>query len=202
MKNKDWTGNTKSVFSTLGANSHSEHDYEEHSFYATDPNSLRTFLDEYHTQRKLSDKVWECACGNGVLSEVLKEYGYDVISTDLINRGYGMGGVDFLLQTDKVNLDILTNPPYKQALEFVKHALEIQEEGCKTIMFLKLQFLEGQKRYDELFKEQPPKEIYVHVKRQMCYMNGDMTNKMSSAVCYCWFVWEKGFTGNPIIKWI
>lgn len=200
---KEWTSNTRGVFTTLGSNNHSEHEYADHSFYSTEPNALRIFLDSYLQQgNRLSPVVWECCCGNGALSEVLKEYGYDVISTDLIDRGYGTGGVDFFLQNETINHDILTNPPYKQGLEAVKHALEIQSKGNKTIMFLKLQFLEGQKRYEELFKDNPPKEIYVHVKRQLCYRNGDTTNKISSAVCYCWFVWEKGFTGNPIIKWI
>ena len=94
---KDWTGNTKSVFSTLGANSHSEKERETNDFYATDPNSLRLFLDTYLKENTLSPKVWECCCGMGHLSEVLKEYGYDVISTDLIDRGYGTGGGRFPL---------------------------------------------------------------------------------------------------------
>ena len=32
--------------------------------------------------------VWECACGGGHLSEVLKTRGYDVKSSDIIDRGY------------------------------------------------------------------------------------------------------------------
>lgn len=198
---KDWTGNTKSVFTTLGANSHSENDRANNDFYATDPNSLKLFLNKYHKECTLSNKVWECACGLGSLSKVLKDYGYEVVSTDLIERGYGVGGVDFLSQNNKVDMDIITNPPYQYAQEFVEHALDIQTEGNKTIMFLKIQFLEGQKRL-ELFKKHPPKAVYVHSKRQLCYPNGDMTKKISSAVCYCWFVWEKGFKGEPVIRWL
>ena len=26
--------------------------------------------------------------------------------------------------------------------------------------------------------------------------------KESSAVCYCWFVWEKGYKGKPTVDWI
>lgn len=66
-------------------------------------------------------------------------------------------------------------------------------------MLLKIQFLEGQKR-SKLFSKYPPKYVYVNTKRQTCYLNGDMSRKMSSATCYCWFVWEKGFKGDPIIK--
>lgn len=34
-----------------------------------------------------------------------------------------------------------------------------------------------------------------------CYKNGDMTGKSESAIAYAWYVWEKGFTGDPVIKW-
>lgn len=54
---------------------------------------------------------------------------------------------DFLLETlDNFEGDIITNPPYKYALEFVERALESVLPGRKVAMFLKLQFLEGQKR--------------------------------------------------------
>lgn len=81
-------------------------------------------------------------------------------STDLIDRGYGQGGVDFL-QTDEMwDGDIITNPPYKYAKEFVEHAMNVIPDGRKVFMFLKLQFLEGKAR-GELFKKYPPKCVYV-----------------------------------------
>ena len=198
---KDWVGNKKSTFVTLGASNHAEHEREEHDFYSTDPKSLEIFLKAFLERDKniLTNEIWECACGQGHLSEVLKHHGYNVISSDLIDRGYGASGIDFLKQNEKVNFDILTNPPYKYAQEFVEHALDIQQQGNKTIMLLKIQFLEGQKRA-KLFDKYPPKYVYVNSKRQICYLNGDMSKKMSSATCYCWFVWEKGYQGDPIIK--
>lgn len=68
-------------------------------------------------------------------------------------------------------------------------------------MFLKLQFLEGKQR-KELFKKYPPKVVYVSSSRLICAKNGDFSEYKSSAVAYAWFVWEKGFKGDPIIKWI
>lgn len=139
---------------------------------------------------------------NGHLSKILEKRGYKVLSTDLVKRGYGIDNVDFL-KTERENLtsDILTNPPYKYAKEFVEKALEIQANDYYTIMFLKIQFLEGQAR-KELFRKYPPKYIYVNSARQICYINGDMSKKMSSASCYCWYIWEKGFIGEPTIRWI
>lgn len=198
MKNKNWTGNKKSTFVTLGASNHSDHEREKNDFYSTDPHSLKIFLDEF----RLHDDVWEPACGMGHLSKVLKDRGYKVVSSDLIDRGYGDTGIDFLRTNSKdMNVDILTNPPYKYAQKFVEHSLDVVADGYYVVMFLKIQFLEGQKRA-ELFKKYPPKYVYVNSKRQICYINGDMSKKMSSATCYCWFVWEKGYKGETIIKWL
>lgn len=200
---KDWTGNKKTTFVILGANNHSEHDRETNDYYATDPKALDIFLKKLEQDRiTLHRDVWECACGEGHLSEELKKHGFNVWSTDLIDRGYGEGNVDFLKSiSNEWHGDILTNPPYKYAKEFVEKALEVSRYGCYTVMFLKIQFLEGQAR-QELFKKYPPKYVYVNSSRQICYLNGDMSKNMSSASCYCWFIWQKGFTGEPTIRWI
>ena len=202
---KDWTGNKTTTYAILGASNHSEKEREKNDFYATNPESLEIFLKALDRDNiKLHNDIWECACGKGHLSEVLLKKGYGVISTDLIDRGYGQTGekYDFL----KINIsdnktDILTNPPYKYAKEFVEHSLEILQDGYYSIMFLKIQFLEGKERR-KLFDKYPPKYIYVNSSRQLCLLNGDDTNKISSAVCYCWFIWEKGYKGDPIIRWI
>ena len=120
-QDKDWTGNSKSTFVTLGASNHVEHDRAENDFYSTDPNALRIFLNKIEKDGdiKLAEHIWECACGNGALSKVLIANNYKVCSTDLIDRGFGLSGVDFLEtqhlpdETECYDWDILTNPPYK-----------------------------------------------------------------------------------------
>ena len=104
-------------------------------------------------------------------------------------------------EVDEFCGDIITNPPYKVALDFVKHSLDIIPEGNKVAMFLKLQFLEGKAR-KEFYKENPPKKIYVASGRLNCAKNGKFEEFKSSAVAYAWFVWEKGYRGNPEIDWI
>lgn len=202
---KDWTGNNKTTFVTLGASNHSDKDREKDDFYATDPNALEIFLEKLKQDNiELHKKIWECACGQGHLSEVLKKQNYNVYSTDKVDRGYGDGQIDFLKEKcfdDDLKADILTNPPYKYAKEFVEKALRIQATGYYTIMFLKIQFLEGQAR-KELFKKYPPKYVYVNSTRQTCYINGDMSKKMSSATCYCWYIWKKGWKGETTVRWI
>lgn len=199
---KDWNGNGNSIFKTLGASNHTDKEREENDFYATSPIAIDKL---YNTDELTCKNIWECACGEGHLAKKLIEYGYNVKATDLINRGYGEGGVDFLACKDKFNGDILTNPPYKYAAEFTLKALDLVPEGNKVFMFLKLTFLEGKKRYDELFSKYPPKKIYVFSQRVLCAKNADFDGMKAgggSAVAYAWYVWKKGYTGDTIVKWI
>lgn len=92
--------------------------------------------------------------------------------------------------------------PYTEALEFVLHALKITQEGEKIAMLLRLQFLEGSKRYLKLFKTDPPKYVYLFVKRQKCFKNGISEPVGGSAVAYAWFVWLKGSKTEPILRWL
>ena len=196
---KDWTGNSKSTFSCLGASSHSQDEREENDFYATDPKAIDYLLrNEYFPKDK---QIWECACGTGHLSERLKEHGYNVYSSDLVDRGYQDKCIDFLTYSSGgFNNNIITNPPYKYASEFVLKALEVVNIGCKVAMFLKIQFVESEKRFKELFSKYPPKTIHVFVKRIQCAKNGEF--KGTRAVCYAWFVWEKGLIGATELRWI
>lgn len=196
----DWVGNKNSIYKTLGASNHTEKEREINDYYATDSVAIDYLL----TKAKPSQNLWECACGEGHLSKRLIEYGYNVKSTDLIFRGYGVGGVDFLKCNDTFQGDIITNPPYKYAKEFVEHALDLIPEGNKVFMFLKLQFLEGKSRR-KLFDKNQLKTVYVSSSRILCAKNGDFeTIKKGggSAVAYAWFEFEKGYDSEPIIKWI
>lgn len=199
---KDWTGNKKSMFVTLGASNHTDKERESNDFYATDPMAI----DKLVGVMSLPSKIWECACGLGHLSEELKSFGFKVVSTDLVDRGYG-DVVDFLQTKDIPEgcTCILTNPPYKYALDFIKHSLDLLPENALCIMFLKTTFLEGQKRYDELFSKNPPHYVLQFSRRVLCAKNGEfqrMKDGGGSAVSYAWFVWKKGYQGNTVIKWI
>lgn len=194
---KDWVGDSKSVFRVIGASNHSLTKREENDYYATDPKCVEDIV-------KLVDfnnHIWEPACGEGHLSKKLEELGYDVISSDLIDRGYGKTGIDFFKIKKSINRDIITNPPYKYATKWVYHSLSLLEEGNKLALLLKITFLEGKERY-KLYKNTPPKYVYVYSSRQRCCKNGDFNLENSPAICYAWYIWEKGYKGDTIIKWI
>lgn len=181
---------------------------QEDDFYATDPNALRLFLDRYYEDGlELNHDVWEPACGQGHLSKVLEEYGHRVLSTDLVDRGYGQTGIDFC-DDFLINLseyfegDILTNPPFKLAEQFVEKGMErLRYPGNRLILFLKIQFLEGKKR-KKLFAKYPPKYVYLHSERQLCSRNAEFEKYNAATLFFAWYVWEKGFNGETIIRWI
>lgn len=194
----DWTGNSRSIFLTNGASNHCEKERAENDYYATEPKAVELLLEKETFQTN----VWECACGEGHVAEVFKRHGYAVRATDLVDRHYGEGGVDFLAVNDEWGGDIVTNPPYKYAKEFVEKSLSILHNGAKAAMFMKLTFLEGQRRRS-LFDKYPPKTIYVASGRLQCAKNGDFEKYGSGgAQAYAWFVWEKGFNGDTVVKWI
>ena len=188
----------------MGARNGALESREENDYYATDPRALELFLDKFSEDgERLADKVWECACGEGHLVNVLKRYGYEVYDSDLVDRGCdGAETMNFLTAGCKWYGDILTNPPYKHAKEFVIEALNSIDNGHKVIFFLKCQFLEGQDRFKSIFKDYPPKYVYVHSARQNCAKNGAFDKYTSATLCYCWFVWQKGFKGETILRWI
>lgn len=196
MKEKDWVGDTNSIFKTLGASSHAQEERENNDFYATDPKAAELLLQ----LETFDNNIWECACGMGHLSKVFEKAGHNVKSSDIVNRGYGTIE-DFLSMNNKQwNGDIITNPPYKYAQEFIEKALRIIPNGKKVGMFLKVQFLEGKER-KKLFLKYPPKVIYISSSRMNCAKNANFAKYESSAIAYAWFIWEKGFTGDTIVKW-
>jgi len=174
---------------------------ETNDFYPTPPSATMALLE----REKFDGNIWECACGKGAISEVLIENGYDVISTDLIERGYGIGNIDFmqndLFQKLEMQDNIITNPPFKYALEFVMQAKKIARN--KIAFLLKTVFLESVVRYD-MFQdtEFPLKTVYQFSRRLILHKYGTPKPKGGGLVCYAWFVWDKNYKGKPMIEWI
>ena len=199
----DWTGNGNSIFKTLGASNHTDKKREANDFYATSPEAIDLLLSKI----ELPTQVLEPACGSGCLSERLAQYGHDVKSYDIVDRGYGEC-MDFFLMTEPPfagDFAIVTNPPYKFAKEFVLHALHIVPPGGLVCMFLKTTFAEGSGRYKELFRNSPPLKVLQCINRVLCAKNGDfdyMRRHGGSAVAYAWWVWRRGHTGPTILDWI
>ena len=186
----------------------------ENDFYSTDPRTVKEFLDISFKEFENVDSVWENACGNGNISEVLKGYfGEDKVwSTDLVNRGYNYHKdrnkpveLDFLSGksiTPRADL-IITNPPFSLVNDFIKVGLE--KTNRYLVYLCKIQLLETVAR-KKLLEESPLKYVYVHSKRQATWKNGEALDsqgkKWATTMCLAWFVWDKEYKGEPIIKFI
>ena len=210
---KEWKGNKKSVSTMLGLSTtwHPEQ-RAAGDYYTTDPTAVKQFIDNYLKNNEdftslFYGKIWEPACGCGNISKVLESLEYDVISTDLYDRGYGKSGVDFLtaeLPTEVIT--IITNPPYNIADDFVKHAMEILPNGGRYLALMNLSYLAGQKRFKEIYRKGYLHAIYVYPHRINCYKNNEVTGH-SSPVNYAWFEYRKiSYYRNihfpPAIYWI
>ena len=201
MNKKDWVGNTNSVYKIIGASNHAvDGKREVDDFYATSPSVLDLLSNKFDIPKKIVEPM----AGNGDLSKKLIEMGCNVISYDIIERNYPLDKVIDFFQVKEIpsGYSILTNPAYKIAKESVLHALNLVDDRQFVIMFLKTTFLEGKGRYNDLFSKYPPKCVYVFVERQICAKGGNFENVQSSAVSYAFFVWQKGFKGDTIVKWI
>jgi len=85
----------------------------------------------------LSGKVWECACGEGHITTVLNHYGLEVVETDI---AFGQN----FLEIDKPLGDIIvTNPPFEQKDDFLKHCYEL---GVPFALLLPLTAIGGVQR--------------------------------------------------------
>jgi len=146
--------------------------------------------------------IWEPACGKGDMSKVLLQY-QPTYSSELETGEdiYGNGGVDFLKTNKEDVANIISNPPFKLAKEFIEHAKE--NATHKIAMFLKIQFLEGIGRYDFFQdKKYPLKKVWVFSKRVTLYKDGERNGMGTGTMCFAWFVWEKTHKGEPSIGWI
>lgn len=141
--------------------------------------------------------IWECACGDGAMSEVLAETGSATESSDLYDRGYGEIGHDFLA-TDRRRRNIITNPPFHSAEGFV--ATAVRQAQSKFALLLRLAFLEGANRANTIFHKHPPSRVWVFSERITFYPKGAKVAG-SGTTAYAWFVWDKDHQGPTELSW-
>jgi len=162
-------------------------------FYPTPAWATYALIDN----EKFEGDIWECACGDGAMSEVLEETGNKIKSSDLYDRDYGKSGVDFLT-TDQTAQNIVTNPPYHSAEGFVATALKASQK--KFAVLLRLAFLESAKRNRTIFSISPPARVWVFSERITFYPKG-AKKAGSGTTAYAWFVWDKDISGPTELAW-
>lgn len=187
------------VYRAIGASNHKPELRQEDDFYATSPQAI----DDLLKAETFGEFIWECAAGENHLANRLEErIGKKVFKTDIIQRTSDVAILNFLsseaLEFDD-EYDIITNPPYKYALEFCEQAIRLMHNKCA--MLLNIRFLEGQSRY-EFFQQHPMKKVWVYSQRLACAKDGDFQRYKGGVTAFAWFVWEKGWHGDTTIGWI
>lgn len=166
-------------------------------WYPTPPAATEALL----SVEDFDTHIWEPACGDGAISTVLQTNLYAVTSTDLNDYGYGFSGRDFLLENKRLASNIITNPPYKLANQFIRHAIGLGVR--KHAWLLRLAFLEGKARYQLLYNDNPPARIHVFSSR-LTIWRGDEDQAWygsTGKTAYAWFVWEQCSTDTKV-SWL
>jgi len=170
-------------------------------FYVTPPEGTRALL----SVEQFDGPIWEPACGDGAISRELIAAGYEVASTDIADRGYGVSGVDFLEEGRARAKHIITNPPYGRGLadRFIGHALRLtRATGGSVAMLLDLASLCHPRRHAK-FVNTPPAAIYA-LDELVCMPNGIFNRAIlqDAHMRFCWAVWKPGHTGRPSFWWL
>lgn len=172
-----------------------------HEFYPTPPEAVRALL----SVQSFEGSVWEPACGEGAIAEVLRETGHSVVSTDLIDHGYGISGVDFLKEARPRARNIVTNPPYGFGLAdaFITKALALtRETGGRVAMLLNLASLASRTR-TAWWQAHPPEWLYA-IDDIVCWP----TRRYGPAPQYftrhryVWAVWTQDHSGPSRFWWL
>ena len=212
---------TKGLYNAYDKN-HKERDKLD--YYATPTVEVLNILDELNIDFT-GDTILEPCVGGGHMADGIDAYictttsggielaSIKTIGTDIHNRGYENDswelycGPEYDFFSDDYPYDnvdwIIMNPPYSVIEPFTIRALEIAKKG--VIMLARLQFLEGEGRFDNILQYNPPTDVYVYVDRIQCWKDG-LKPEGSSAQAYAWFVWDReknnDYLVEPRVHWI
>lgn len=183
----------RNVYATLGASNHATGERHPDDLYCTHPKAVEELL----KIENFSPEIWEPCDGLGHVSTVLAAKGYNVRRSDLHTRDRDIEQLDFLSCEDLWDGDVVTNPPYSRATDFVRKALSVVADGHKVAMWLRILYLESAER-KRLFSEYPPVRVWISSRRIPCGKEGKFG---ASAQGFAWFVWEKGYKGSTTLGW-
>ena len=169
----------------------------ENDFYPTNDEYTQAMLDRVTFQ----GAILEPACGEGDMVMSLRKRGYKVVASDIVDYGFdgARSGLDFLTLSDSVRVpNVVTNPPFKIAMEFARKATTIATG--KVALLCKIQFLAGVKRA-VMHQETHLTKVYVFPYRPKFGRNGEIY-KNGGMIDFAWYIWEKGYVGDPTVHWL
>lgn len=176
---------------------------DPHGFYQEPPEASALL---FASRERFHGSIIDPACGEGRVVKSARRAGYKAAGFDLIPRGFGVGGIDFLFPGNygPGSADnIVSNPPFHLWERFLARALVVARH--KVVFMLDLQQLAGEQRRDRLWlTDTPLVRVYVMGKRMSCPPGGRGINPERGWKNHAWYVWHKGARdrGEPVIRWL
>jgi hypothetical protein len=179
----------------------SSHDYDARGVdaYFSPPEAVWSLL--AIEQAHLPRSIWEPAAGDGAIVKPLRDAGYQVSATDLVDYGLEAceSGVDYLMAAARPGIEgVVTNPPYRLAMAFAEKALA---EVPYLALLLRTNFLESTARLP-FFRRHPPARIWISSRRlPMMHRHGWQGPRAPSNTCFAWFVWDSEAKEKQRVDW-
>lgn len=143
----------------------------------------------------------EPAANRGHMVRVLSEVFDRVDAADVHDYGAGFPVRDYLFGPDPAPVDwTISNPPFRLAEQFIDRAFRTSRVGCAFLV--RSAFLEGQRRYQDLFSMCPPAFVLQFSERVVMH-KGRLAPKGSTATAYCWVVFLRDHrSGVAELHWV
>ena len=202
-------------------------DRDPHDFYVEPSWAVEALLDA----EDLPAPIWDPACGYGTVVKTAMARGLKALGTDLVDRGFGRGGQNFLAMSPKLvrhEGSIVTNPPFKHSVAFIDQALRL---APKAAFLVPLKFLASNTRHGMFTDRWPMSAVHVLSSRASmppgqfidpdtglfaiddphpkALSDGSLKHRWRAgdkpgggAVDFCWIVVTRGHQGSARINWI
>jgi hypothetical protein len=145
---------------------------------------------------QLPRRIWEPAAGRGAIVDVLRGTGHEVVATDLVDYGVDghAAGVNFLTERSApAGIEVIvTNPPFKIADAFVRHALDLVPH---VYLLLRIQFLASKRRHDIISHRLRAVHVFGN-RLPMMHRDGWTGPRTTSTTDYAWFCWDRYHKGR------
>lgn len=163
-------------------------------FYPTDPLFTEILCDKI----PFKGAIWEPACGDGAIVNVLRNRGHRVVATDAFSylKKFYHEKLDFLGDHDVTAPNIVTNPPSFCFDMFLVRALE-RARNRVAFLFGSFILTSSRSRYENIFKKHRPYHI-IHIVNRMKVFGE------SSQFTHCWAIWDKQADSNRLttVEWV
>jgi hypothetical protein len=147
----------------------------------------RWAAEQLFAQVRFTGSIHDPACGEGRIVVAARNAGYAATGSDLVDRGFGETGVDFLAD-NRPRTTLVFNAPYKQNEEFIGHALEVASRAVAAIV--RIPFLCGQERFRELYRSCRPALVLACSQRVNMPPGGIGAPEEGGTADYCWLIWS------------